>query len=80
MTPVSRPRSAPATPAATVIGGYRTAGSATVELTERPGKAGVRAECTGCPFISGPWDDDTAEDRAQAHAETCRAMPRPDGA
>ncbi|MEU9764006.1 hypothetical protein AB0D98_30740 [Streptomyces sp. NPDC047987] len=50
---------------------------ATVDITGGGDRTGYR--CTGCPFGSSGehWHERVAHERAQAHAETCRALPRP---
>lgn len=70
-----------------VIARYLTVGGATVDIKER--QEGWRSPhwfCTACPGTSlgaytGPFGDPfTLADihkQAQAHAETCRALPRP---
>lgn len=73
-----------------VIARYLTTGGATVDLTEinRDERGGgiyeTRTNCTGCPAAERfHWEhgkdraDKTAHAWAQAHAEKCRAMPRP---
>ena len=64
---------------------YLTVGGATVDLRftthdnhlGEPVK-GARAECLGCLTHYGPDLADTTRRQAQAHAETCRALPRPE--
>lgn len=57
---------------------YLTVGGATVDLTGTGERTYVR--CTGCGFGKGLWwAEEYARERAQGHAETCRAMPRPAG-
>ena len=55
-----------------------TVAGATVDITGSD--HGTSYRCTGCPYGSSGWHEDIAHERAQAHAETCRALPRPDGA
>jgi hypothetical protein len=59
------------------IARYWTVAGATVDLTGGGDRTYVR--CTGCPYDMGGtwWSEDTAHERAQAHAESCRALPRP---
>lgn len=60
------------------IARYWTVAGATVDITRSDTRVHVR--CTGCPFSRTPgtsWDE-TAHEIAQAHAETCRALPRPE--
>lgn len=73
-----------------VIGRYLTVGGATVDLIE--GDIHVTVTCQACPDASwiaydSPSGSDNpdrkkaverAGDWAQGHAETCRAMPKPD--
>jgi hypothetical protein len=59
-----------------VIARYLTVAGATVDLTGGGNHTYYR--CTGCDFGKGTWwNERTALDHAQAHAETCRALPRP---
>jgi hypothetical protein len=60
-----------------VIARYLTVGGATVDLTGSDDR--TYGQCTGCPYTMGGtwWSEDSAHDMAQAHAEKCRAMPRP---
>ncbi|HET6359174.1 hypothetical protein [Streptomyces sp.] len=67
---------------ASVLFRFLTIGGATVDISPTDGPGCHRAHCNGCAATSQtrrgsdglansvkPW--------AQAHAETCRAMPRP---
>jgi hypothetical protein len=58
-----------------VLARYLTVAGATVDIHQ--GADGyTSARCTGCP-IGYTGDEMTAHDRAQQHAEKCRALPRP---
>lgn len=59
-----------------VVARYRTVGGGTVDLTDDDGP--VRLLCSGCGFGNN-WAHDPSAGRrkAQKHAETCRALPRP---
>lgn len=64
---------------------YRTPGGATVDLRFTPHEnhlgepaTGARAECTGCLTHYGPDLADITRRQAQAHAETCLALLRPE--
>ncbi|MGV9275953.1 hypothetical protein [Streptomyces griseosporeus] len=59
-----------------VVARYLTLVGATVDV--RANGPHSRFECTGCPIDSGPWPHNMAHERAQAHAEKCRALPRPE--
>ncbi|WP_369359572.1 hypothetical protein [Streptomyces sp. cg2] len=59
-----------------VIARYLTLAHATVDLT-RHDSGDVSCECTGCGYNRSAWAEPVIRDRAQAHAETCRALPRP---
>jgi hypothetical protein len=72
-----------------VIARYLTVGGATVDASEQPGYSSL-AVCTGCVWeawshfvedADGGGQSPTLKVRewAQAHAEKCRAMPKPDG-
>ncbi|MET7457688.1 hypothetical protein ABZT03_38735 [Streptomyces sp. NPDC005574] len=75
-----------------VIARYLTVGGATVELVEKPDE--ITGNCNGCPDESHTFHFDPcctgarmerfvtsqASQWAQAHAEKCRALPRPGGA
>ncbi len=55
---------------------YLTLAGATVDVRGSGDRTSYR--CTGCPLESGPfWHHTVAHESAQAHAETCRALPRP---
>jgi hypothetical protein len=70
---------------------YTTVGGALVELTDGPKL--ITGTCTGCPEAAWPtpfhydpsmtgyrmesWVRQGAANWAQAHAEKCRALPRP---
>lgn len=59
-----------------VIARYLTIVGAHVEITKTNGRE-VRARCTGgCGFDVTKFASD-AHESAQAHAEKCRALPRP---
>lgn len=61
-----------------VIARYLTVAGAHVELTGGNRSTGRR--CTGCGDGEGRggWSEDRARELAQAHAETCRALPKPE--
>ncbi|GHH30139.1 hypothetical protein [Streptomyces rubradiris] len=62
------------------IARYWTVAGATVDLTDN-GRAGSRrydTKCTGCPHEDSFKFEDSAHRQAQAHAERCRALPRPE--
>lgn len=65
-----------------VIARYLTVSGATVDLrAERSDGAYIDSgDCTGCGFHIDWGPLKYARQKAQAHAETCRALPRPDGA
>lgn len=77
------------TPSDGVIARYLTVGGATVDLTETP--AEITGVCHGCPDENQRFSFDPmcegirmasfvtsqATGWAQAHAEKCRALPRP---
>lgn len=65
-----------------VIARYLTVGGATVDIDDRNS-----SQCTGCDqtdendrWVSRTNSTSRARTWAQAHAEKCRALPRPDGA
>jgi hypothetical protein len=60
-----------------VIARYLTIGGATVDVTG--GGLHTGYQCTACPYgSSGPTrHENYAHKAAQAHAETCRGLPRP---
>ena len=61
-----------------ILAKYLTVAGATVDLTANSN--GVYARCTACPFGHAPgtwWHEAQAHELAQAHAETCRALPKP---
>lgn len=61
-----------------VVARYLTVAGATVDLTGGGDRTYYR--CTGCGYGGHMWwHEDTARGRAQSHAETCRALPRPGG-
>ena len=61
------------------IARYWTIAGATVDITELGDNAslGYNLACTGCPHWETPRTEDEAHRHAQAHAERCRALPRP---
>lgn len=60
---------------------YLTVGGATVDLTDRTNNSSAHCTAAGCNWGKGmSWSHQTTRDCAQEHAETCRAMPKPDGA
>jgi hypothetical protein len=59
-----------------VIARYMNLVGATVDLRERG--ITVLARCSGCRFDVSSSSDGWVHDQAQAHAETCRALPRPE--
>ncbi|WP_030423265.1 hypothetical protein [Streptomyces sp. NRRL F-5065] len=63
-----------------VIARYRTVGGATVDQIDLGTDTYWRYEiqCTGCPHKDDFMEELSARQAAQAHAETCRALPRPD--
>ena len=75
--PVSTPWQVPWGPG--MIARYWTVAGATVDITEIGTAAihGYNVACTGCPHWQTPDTEDDAHRNAQAHAETCRALPRP---
>lgn len=54
---------------------YMNLAGATVDIS-RDADGYTSARCTGCP-IGYTGDELTAHDRAQQHAEKCRAVPHP---
>lgn len=64
-----------------VIARYLTVGGATVDVTDQGEDSYWRYEtqCTGCPHKDGflTAGGSSARRDAQAHAERCRAMPKP---
>jgi TPP-dependent indolepyruvate ferredoxin oxidoreductase alpha subunit len=68
-----------------VIARYLTVGgvadpNATVDITDKGEDTYWRYDtaCAGCPHADMFTDLDDARDDAQAHAERCRALPRPE--
>lgn len=61
-----------------VIARYLNQVGATVDVA-RHGQSHVAA-CTGCPRYEDDGPSHHVHDWAQAHAATCRALPRPGGA
>ncbi|MFI9154517.1 hypothetical protein [Streptomyces sp. NPDC053367] len=58
-----------------VIARYLTLAGATVDL--RGGLSDTTSSCTGCGEYEYPNSESYVRRRAQAHAEVCRALPRP---
>lgn len=59
---------------------YWTVAGATVDITvDSSNKDHHYYRCTGCTYgrDGGWWSEDIAHERAQAHADKCRALPRP---
>jgi|1185.fasta_scaffold01178_4 hypothetical protein len=58
---------------------YLTVGGATVDLRPQPKNeaAHTYGDCTGCEHHIDWTLTEYARERAQSHAEKCRAMPRP---
>jgi hypothetical protein len=56
---------------------YVTVAGATVDIKGRGPDTSYR--CTGCPAASYGRSEFLAHEAAQKHAETCRALPRPNG-
>ncbi|MFJ8208131.1 hypothetical protein [Streptomyces sp. NPDC096033] len=69
----------PETWAEGAIARYLTVGGATVFVWDATEWAPVCSICTGCGTSSrdGGPNSSKPDQWAQAHAETCRAMPRP---
>lgn len=63
------------------IARYWTVAGATVDVIDKGKDVSWRYDvaCTGCPWKNafGKLDGDEAHRQAQAHAERCRALPRP---
>lgn len=58
---------------------YQTLVEATVDLRQAATTpAALHGECTGCASTIGPDENFRVKQAAQAHAETCRALPRPE--
>jgi hypothetical protein len=52
---------------------------ATVDLRQAAtGPNSLQSECTGCGTPFGPDHNFLVKQAAQQHAETCRALPRPE--
>ncbi|MFF7023024.1 hypothetical protein ACFY97_18725 [Streptomyces klenkii] len=69
-----------------IVARYLTVAGATVDIT---GGWPKHWRCTACPKTSvgqytnpfgTPFSDDKIHEQAQQHAESCRALPRPEGA
>lgn len=58
-----------------VVARYATAGGATVDLIG--GGDLAQSRCTGCGHRSEFGHKSFVHEKAQAHAEQCRALPRP---
>lgn len=67
-----------------VIARYLTVAGATVDITSAPDAGSdynCGLHCRGCGYRDGHHNTrDYADSWAQSHAETCRAMPNPNGA
>ncbi|MFC7817582.1 hypothetical protein ACFUTR_23410 [Streptomyces sp. NPDC057367] len=76
-SPVSTPWQVP-WPTGT-IARYWTVAGATVDVTKTEDGDFRRydVKCTGCPHEDSSRIGDNAHTSAQAHAERCRALPRP---
>ncbi|MFF6829619.1 hypothetical protein [Streptomyces longwoodensis] len=66
-----------------VIARYLTVAGATVDVSESAPATDDEVsrcdlKCTGCPYEDSSRIADNAHRLAQAHAETCRALPRPE--
>lgn len=61
-----------------VVARYLTVAGATIDLS-RPSDDGgaLHGTCNGCGEYTGANADAIVRPRAQAHAEKCRAMPKP---
>jgi hypothetical protein len=76
-TAVPETTTAPAWPEG-VIARYLTVAGATVDRTGGGDFTGYR--CKGCGDDGGTgWAESTVREWAQSHAETCRALPKPEG-
>ncbi|MGW7786021.1 hypothetical protein [Streptomyces tricolor] len=78
----TQPQPQPPTPAPWpdgVIARYLTVAGATVDLRDNEDAARWRydTKCTGCPHKDAFTAEEYAHHDAQAHAERCRALPRP---
>ncbi|MES9522434.1 hypothetical protein [Streptomyces capoamus] len=62
-----------------IVARYLTIGGATVDLKQDETSRGYvdDIDCTGCGYHSGWTKVEFARAEAQAHAEKCRALPRP---
>jgi hypothetical protein len=69
-----------------VVARYVTVAGGTIDITDGAGRR-PHWHCTACPATShgaytGPWGDPFTRgdihEQAQEHAETCRAMPKPE--
>lgn len=62
-----------------VIARYLTVGGALIDILDNEDAARWRydTKCTGCPYKNAFTSEDAAHRDAQAHAEKCRALPRP---
>ncbi|MFI1728204.1 hypothetical protein ACH40E_02975 [Streptomyces acidicola] len=61
-----------------VIARYLTIAGATIDLRRPSNDSGaLHGECGGCDDYFGANADSIVKPRAQAHAERCRALPRP---
>ncbi|OYP14051.1 hypothetical protein CFC35_05660 [Streptomyces sp. FBKL.4005] len=65
-----------------VIARYLTVAGAPVDLTDRTEESYWRYDtaCGGCPHKDSFLSVEPARRDAQAHAERCRALPRPEDA
>jgi hypothetical protein len=65
-----------------VFARYLTVAGATVDLVKAKPESGYvdGGDCTGCDYHIDWTPVKFARQKAQAHAETCRALPKPDGA
>ncbi|WP_318205364.1 hypothetical protein [Streptomyces sp. SCL15-4] len=56
---------------------YANLVGATVDITDS-GRGRYDTKCTGCPYGNSSKFEANAHTEAQAHAERCRALPRPE--
>ncbi|MEU3507651.1 hypothetical protein ABZ733_06945 [Streptomyces longwoodensis] len=66
-----------------IIARYWTIAGATVDVSESAlatddEYSRCDVKCTGCPYEDSSRIADNAHRLAQAHSETCRALPRPE--
>jgi hypothetical protein len=56
---------------------YLNLAGATVDISTSPATGKTHALCGGCPWTDDSTTPGYVHGKAQAHAERCRALPRP---